>query len=201
MNMKSKLLTAVILLFSILSFAQNEKREHLVFKGVPIDGSLADYILKMKQNGFTQIGTEGGTAILKGDFAGYKECAIGVSTLKQKDLVHKIAVVFPNKETWSMLYGNYNDLKEMLTEKYVKPSEVIEKFETNFPPRDDNNRMQLVGMDNCKYSTIWQTDRGNIELSIGHKSFSSSFVQLVYFDKVNGNIIRSKAKDDLLSSS
>ncbi len=196
-NMKSKLLTVVILLLSIASFAQNQDKEHLVFKGVPIDGTLSDYVLKMKQNGFNHIGTEDGVAILKGDFAGYKDCTIGVSILKQKDLVHKIAVIFPKKETWSTLFGNYSDLKGMLKEKYGEPFEVVEKFEGYSQPRDDRNKMHEVTMDRCKYYSIWQTDRGNIELSISHDSLSSSFVRLGYFDKTNGNIVREKAKGDL----
>lgn len=39
----------------------------------------------MKQNGFTHLGIEDGIAILNGDFAGYKDCHVGVSTLKQID--------------------------------------------------------------------------------------------------------------------
>ena len=55
----------------------------------------------MKQNGFTHIGTEDGVAMLKGDFASYKNCIVGVATLKQKDLVSKITVIFPECDTWS----------------------------------------------------------------------------------------------------
>jgi hypothetical protein len=61
---------------------------------VPIDGTLADYILKMKKSGFTHKGTKDGVAVLEGDFASYKKCIVGVSTLKQKDLVSKIVVFF-----------------------------------------------------------------------------------------------------------
>lgn len=194
--MKTKLLTAAMLLFSILSFAQSQKKEHLTFKGVPIDGTLAQYVLKMKQGGFVNTSTQNGIAYLKGDFAGYKNCYVGVSTLKAKDLVHKIAVVFTPRETWSTLSGNYFELKEMLTEKYGKPTDVVEKFD-NSSTDDDHSKMYEVGMDRCKYYSIWQTDKGSIELSISHDSFSSSFVRLSYFDKANGDIVKKKAIDDL----
>jgi hypothetical protein len=194
--MKAKFLTTFFLLFAVMTFAQS-KIEHLSFKGVPIDGTLAEYVLKMKQNGFNHIGTEDGTAILKGDFAGYKDCTVGVSTLKQTDLIHKIAVIFPKKETWDTLFGNYSELKEMLSEKYGTPSDVIEKFDTRLEPRDNKDKMYEIGMDRCKYRSVWQTEKGNIELSISHNSFSTCFVTLAYFDKANGNIVREKAKDDL----
>ena len=193
--MKTFFLTLIFTLTTMLTFAQ--KSEHLTFKGVPIDGTLNEYVSKMKQNGFTHLGTEDGTAILNGDFAGYKDCYVGVSTLKQNDLVNKIAVIFPDNDTWSTLSGNYFDLKKMLTEKYGEPSDVVEKFDTYSQPRDDKSRMYQVGMDRCKYYSIWQTDKGEIQLSIEHESVIKYFVRLGYFDKINNEIIKAKAIDDL----
>lgn len=193
--MKKFFLTSFFTLSSVLSFAQSI--EHLTFKNIPIDGTLNEYISKMKQTGFSFIQTANGAAILNGDFAGYKDCNVAVSTLKQMDLVHKIVVIFPDKKIWSTLSGNYFDLKQMLTEKYGNPSKVVEKFDGYSEPRDDNSRMYKVGMDSCKYYSIWETDKGNIELSISHDSFSSSFVILAYFDKINSNKIKSSAIDDL----
>lgn len=193
-DMKKKFMTLIFALTTMLTFAQTS--EHLSFKGVPIDGTLDEYVSKMKQNGFTHVGTEDGVATLEGEFAGYKDCYVGVSTLKQKDLVHKIVVIFAEKNTWTSLSGNYFDLKKMLTEKYGKPTEVVEKFDTYSQPRDDNSRMHEVGMDRCKYSSIWQTDKGVIQLSIEHEIFIS-FVILGYFDRINSEIIKAKAIDDL----
>lgn len=107
-------------LTTTLIYAQSS--EHLSFKGVPIDGTLNEYVAKMKQSGFTMLGTEDGVAMLKGDFASYKGCIIGVSTLNGKDLVSKITVIFPSYESWSLLASNYFNLKEMLTEKYGQPA-------------------------------------------------------------------------------
>ena len=175
----------------------SQSSEHLVFKGVPIDGTLKEYVSKMVQEGFTDLGTEDGTAILNGEFAGYKDCNIGVTTLKQKDLVYKIAVIFPKKDTWSTLSGNYFDLKDMLTEKYGNPSEVVEKFDSSYQPRDDNNKIHFVKNDNCKYFSIWKTDKGEIKLSIQHQGYESCYVTLSYSDKINSDIIKTKAKRDL----
>jgi hypothetical protein len=173
--------------------------EHMSFKEVPIDGTLNEYVAKMKQSGFQYLGAEDGTALLNGDFAGYKNCHVAVTTLKKIDLVHKIGVIFPNLETWSRLYSNYSDLKQMLTEKYGNPNEEVELFDVKpFQlPLDDNMKMHQVGMDNCKFYTVWKTDKGDIELSIDHSGFTSCFVKVVYFDKINSAIISEKAKDDL----
>ncbi len=192
--MKTFFITLACSLTTILNFAQTS--EHLTFKGVPIDGTLSEFVTKMAQNGFTHSGTENGKAILNGDFAGYKDCVINVSTLKQKDLVNNIGVLFTKKDTWSTLSGNYFELKQMLTEKYGEPSNILEKFDT-YQPNDDSTRMHKVGMDECKYISTWETNKGKIQLSIEHKSFINCFIKLSYLDKINSDIIKSKAKDDL----
>ncbi|GHT68740.1 hypothetical protein AGMMS50239_34440 [Bacteroidia bacterium] len=191
------IITIVVVFTTIVSFAQTQPSEHLTFKGVPIDGTLNEYVSKMKQSGFTLIGTEDGVAMLKGDFAAYKDCIVGVATLKQKDLVSKITVIFPERNTWSMLSSNYFSLKEMLTEKYGEPSEVVETFDTYSEPKDDGGKMDAVKFDNCKYYSIFETEKGSIELSISHNSVMSCYVILAYFDKINGDIIKAKAIDDL----
>lgn len=194
--MKKIILSLTVMLMSLSTFAQAES-PHLSFKGVPIDGTLDEYVQKMKRKGFDYLGTEDGIAILTGDFAAYKGCTVGVATLKQKDLVSKITVIFPNCETWAGLSNNYFSLKEMLTEKYGKPAEVTEKFQSYSEPRDDNSRMYEVKMDRCKYVTIFETPKGDIQLYIGHNSMMSCYVMLSYFDKVNGDVVRSQAMDDL----
>lgn len=193
--MKTKILTIILTLTTMLTFAQTS--EHLLFKGVPIDGTLDEYVSKMEQNGFNRLTTEDGTALLTGDFAGYKGCVVSVSTLKQKDLVYKIVVVFPEKETWSTLSGNYFDLKQMLSEKYGKSSEVMEKFEIQTDIMDDNTKMHHVKLDRCRYHSIYVTEKGTIKLSIEHDGVTSCFIRLTYFDKSNGNVIKEKAKGDL----
>jgi hypothetical protein len=194
--MKAKIIQLLIVCLTITS-NYSQSSDHLVFKGVPIDGTLKEYVSKMEQESFTNLGTENGTATLNGEFAGYKDCNVSVSTLKQKDLVYKIAVKFPEKDTWSTLSGNYFDLKDMLIEKYGNPSEVVEKFDTNSQPQDDHDKMFKVKFDYCKYFSVWKTDKGEIQLSIQHQNTSRCYVALSYSDKINSDIMKTKAKRDL----
>ena len=197
--MKTVLTTFFCFVLTMTSLAQDNSDtiEHMTFKGVPIDGTLNEYVSKMKQSGFTLIRKEDGVAMLKGDFAAYKGCIIGVATLKGKDLVSKITVIFPEQETWSSLSSNYYNLKELLTEKYGEPSEIVEKFDTYSEPADDGDRMHAVEMDRCKYYTTYELENGSIQISIDHQSVMSCFVMLTYFDKINSEKVRQKAIDDL----
>lgn len=196
-GMKKIIITLIAALTTIISFAQTQSSDHLIFKGVPIDGTLNEYVAKMKQNGFSLIDTKDGVAMLTGDFAAYKNCIVGVATLKQKDLVSKITVIFPECDTWSLLSGNYFNLKEMLTQKYNAPSNCVEKFDSYSEPDDDSGRMHAVKFDNCKYYTTYETDKGSIQLSIEHDGVLKCFVMLSYYDKINSEIIKTKAIDDL----
>lgn len=198
--MKKIIATLALTLFVMISIAQTqvktESSTHLAFKGVPIDGTLREYISKMEKNGFTLIRSEEGIALLRGDFATYKNCTVGVATLKQKDLVSFITVMFPEQNTWSSLSSDYFTLKGMLTEKYGKPSDYVEKFDGS-QPNDDVSKMYAVQFDRCKYYTLYETEKGSIQLSIEHDGVTSCFVLLRYQDKINSDAIKAKAMEDL----
>ena len=193
--MKMKCMILFLFWTTTLTFAQTS--EHLLFKGVPIDGTLSEYVSKMEEASFTKIEMDDGLAMLQGDFASYKDCIIGVATLDQKDLVSKITVTFPERNKWSTLSSNYYNLKELLTEKYGSPSEIVEKFDTNSEPKDDNDKMHEVRMNRCNYYTSFELENGTIQLSIENDGILTCFVMLSYFDKINGEAIKQHAIDDL----
>ncbi len=196
--MKSLFSFLLFTIIALTSFDQvkSEQSKHLSFKGVPIDGTLAEYVLKMKKSGLIHKSTNDGVAVLEGEFASYKQCLIGVSTLKQKDLVSKIVVLFPDRDKWSSLSSNYFNLKNMLTEKYGRPFESIEEFQS-YTPDDDGSKFTQVQLGACKYFTTYETENGTIQLSIENDGSLSCFVKLAYFDRINNEIIKKQAIDDL----
>ncbi len=177
------------------TFAQTEP-EHLTFKGVPIDGTLDEYVAKMKQAGFTYLTTHDGIAVLEGDFAGYKGCTVSVSTLKAANVVNTIGVMFTNHDDWASLEKDYNNLKAMLTEKYGAPSECVEQFQGYEAPESNNEKMIYLQMNNCTWRTVFSTSKGHIELSITSGDYSY-YAMLRYFDKANTATVRAKAIEDL----
>lgn len=193
--MKKIVVTLFLLMSFTLTFSQSY--EHLKFKGVPIDGTLSEYVLKMKQAGFQLVGTDDGVALLEGEFAGYRGCLIGVSTLKSVNVVNTIGVVFPAREDWSSLEGDYEHLKSMLTEKYGEPSDVVEKFQGYGNPQTDQEKWINLITDNCSWYTIFETKNGDIQLSLEKGDYGEYFVLLKYFDRINTEVVRSAAMEDL----
>lgn len=198
--MRKIIFTLLGVFISMISFTQITS-EHLTFKGVPIDGTLNEYIAKMKQAKFTHIETKDGIALLSGEFAGYKDCIIGVKTLNKYNLVHEIAVLFPTQDTWQGLEYDYTKIKSMLSRKYGQPNECTEKF-VNTPIycnlNDDNDKMYEVKNNHCKYFSIFNVEKGSISLSIENDgSLMGCRVKLWYSDKLNSQAFEEAAMDDL----
>jgi hypothetical protein len=175
-------------------FAQSE---HLTFKGVPIDGTLSHFTYQLTQKGFEKVYSQEKASVLSGDFAGYSDCTIYVYTLDNQDLVHTVGVQFPSYDSWSLLEGNYNNLKEMLTIKYGKPKSHTESFQRDYPPRDDNSKLHELKMDRCNYISTFETDNGTIVLKLSHESVYKCYVILGYVDAINGLKKEAAAIDDL----
>lgn len=186
----------ITLIFTTLLSPIFAQSEHLTFKGIPIDGSLAEFSKQLIQKGFHHVGTEDGTAAFVGEFAAYKNCTIGVISSKGTNVVSKVGVIFPKCDTWSKLYSNYSNLKEMLTIKYGEPTESTEEFQSYREPTDDNSKMLEVKQDRCRYTTSWVTEKGTIELEISNQDFAC-FVVLHYWDKINTEKVNNSAIDDL----
>ncbi len=195
--MKKLIATFTFMVIALTAFAQSNS-EHLTFKGVPIDGTLNEYVAKMENAGFSHIDTKDGVAILSGEFAGYKDCIIGVMTFQKCDLVHEITVLFPRQNTWKGLDFDYNRLKSMLSKKYGKPDKCVEKFVHFF--EDDDIKMSEVKNNNCTYYSVFKIENGNISLSIEnvyYGVFDGCRVKLWYSDKINSKAFEEAAIDDL----
>lgn len=172
---------------------------HLRFKGVPIDGSLSVFVRNMKAKGFVVESSANGCAILTGDFAGFKECEVAVSTLTGQDLVAGITVRFANREKWGEILSDYTALKDLLTQKYGKPASCVEEFQSRlrFSKLDDSAKFIRLQHDECNFTTVFKPANGTVTLHMDHESYLKCFVTLTYADRNNSASVRQRALDDL----
>lgn len=188
----------IIILVCLVIMGNNKAQEHLSFKGVPIDGTLKQYTAAMVKAGFkSEETTSNGIALLIGDFAGYKDCIVGVSTLSSCDVVNRISVLFPEKDTWSTLLYDYENLKELLTVKYGEPDYNVEMF-TNYHGNDSRLKMYAINDREIEWYTIFSTELGEIELTLVGGTYEyQARVRLSYTDKANSETVRQNVLDDL----
>ena len=167
---------------------------HMKFKGVPMEGTLQSFTTKLKAKGFTSIGIQDGVSLLKGEFAGYKNCSI-VAIADNSGMICKVSVMFPEMDKWGDLESCYSNYKSMLTEKYGNPETCIEEFQRKYVD-DDSSKKHELEMDRCKYISIFKCEEGNIQIEIIHQNFSC-YVMISYFDNVNQDKLRKQIMDDL----
>ena len=110
--MKHFLLTLLLTFVVGISYAQTE---HMKFKGIPMEGTLQTFTNKLKTKGFTPVGIQDGISLLKGEFAGYKDCTVGAIADKS-GMICKVSVIFPEMEKWGDLEHCYLNYKSMLSE-------------------------------------------------------------------------------------
>lgn len=170
--------------------------DHLRFLGVPIDGTLDAFVDAIRAKGYEVRAKEEDYVLLKGDFAAYKDCMIGVSALPGKDLVNRVSVLFPDQDTWGGLSGDYFYFKELLTEKYGEPVESVEEFHGS-TSSSDYGKMLDVRMNDCKYLSSFSADGGIIFLYISNADGLHTFVRLDHYDAINTGETRERAIDDL----
>ena len=197
--MKKRLLTFLFLMTAVFCFGQEESG-HLLFKGIPIDGTLKEFVTKLEAKGYELIDVREGSSLLKGNFAGFKDCIIVVNTITGKDLVYSASVLFEKYDTWRPLETDYLKLKTYLTIKYGAPEQVEEKFpeyeKYNIIP-DDIQKMSELLKNTCSYSSVFRKEKGTIFLTISSNNKTTGSVGLVYRDQLNYSIENIEALEDL----
>lgn len=178
--MKKTLLT----LFAILFVVNLQAQSHLVFKGIPLDGSTTEFMNKLRTKGLKISETKDIGGIMKGDFAGYSDCTIYVYGTRKTKKVFCAIVAFPSENSWSSLYYQYSSLKSSYTKKYGEPLS-IEEFITPYY-EGDGYELQALKKDKCTYSSKFTTEAGDILISITYHENSDGYdVSVGYIDNIN----------------
>ena len=189
--MKTVFSLLVAMLMSLSAFAQSG---HLVFKGIPIDGTLEEYVSRLKSVQFKVDDIERGHAKLIGDFAGYKDCSVTVSSVLPRNLVNEITVRFPSCSSWAKVEENYSDLKEMLTQKYGKPSQ--QTYGNWDFGTDDRTKYYIATRGEANVTCTFATPNGTIHMWIDGW-YSNAVVKMTYTDKANTSTVKADAYNDL----
>lgn len=193
-----RLLTMLLMAVMFVSAYAQDEAEHMTFMGVPIDGPVDEFVNKMKQKGFTYLKKDDGSAFMQGDFAGYKDCTIAIIPMQSNDDVYVVRVMLPDMDDWATLESNYDTLKSMLTKKYGEPVECVEKFEFPVPSTLNNTmKLRLLRNNECTWQTDFRIPAGSVVIGLTSYDYTSTYIQLGYYDEINTRSAVSDAMDDL----
>ncbi len=104
----------------------------------------------------------------------------------------------PEKDSWANLEEDYNQFKNMLTNKYGEPTSHSETFKEGASTFNDEAKMSSLKEGNCDYWAEWKVDNGDIKVKIDFISdIDKGYISLIYFDKINDALADKAFKDDL----
>lgn len=188
--MKKYLFSLIFVCFAFCALTQ----EHLMFKGIPIEGSMTTFCQKLKSKGFTAIGRENNINMFIGDFTG-RQASVGVAATDEGKNVHSVVVLFDQSGEWNNLVNTYDYYKELYTRKYGSPA----AFREYNPSHSDSNVMLMheLSQGTVNYASVWNVIGGTIELSIEKVDYTDGMVVIKYRDAQNVEAKIQKDLDDI----
>lgn len=175
--MKKLSMLVVLLTIAITTFAQEQ--DVTKFLGIPIDGTKAEMIAKLKEKGFTQVDYDE-DVILEGEFNG-TEVYVFIVTNNRK--VYRIMVTDKNKRSETDIKIRFNILCRQFSEnnKYIS----IEDYTI---PEDEDISYQIA-VNNKRYQAgFYQVDKETFAQTLLNKYTAeqlSTLEKLSLEDKIN----------------
>ena len=196
--MMKRILIALLFVFSCIGAMAQNANEHLKFMGIPINGTLESFTQKLVAKKIKSIQAAEGVGLFNGTFAGKNDCNIFVATVPNRNIVSKVVVCLPPRETWAWLESDYYQFKQMLTSKYGEPFQHSETFKAGTFTSSDYLKISALKEGKCEYYVGWKLNEGVILLEIiSIESPSSCLVRLSYYDAINSKLEETSKQDDL----
>ena len=196
--MMKRILIALLFIFSCIGAMAQNTNEHLKFMGIPINGTLESFTQKLVAKKIKSIQAAEGVGLFNGAFAGKNDCNIFVATVPNRNIVSKVVVCLPPRETWAWLESDYNEFKQMLTSKYGEPFQHSETFKAGTFTSSDYLKISALKEGKCEYYVGWKLNEGVILLEIiSIESPSSCLVRLSYYDAINSKLEETSKQNDL----
>lgn len=196
--MMKRILIALLFIFSCIGAMAQNANEHFKFMGIPINGTLESFSQKLVAKGMKRQQGWDNTGAFSGTFAGERNCEVYVNRIPSRNIVYKVVVCLPSRDTWDWLEKDYNEFKRMLTSKYGEPYKCSESFKEGTYVGSDHLKISALKEGKCDYLSIWGMNEGLIFLDIFNGDGSPDCcVRLVYIDLINGTLADSSKQDDL----
>jgi hypothetical protein len=175
----------------LITELQRRGLDHFTFKDIPINGSLNQFVAKLKKQGFSIKKTTDLDAILTGKFTGEDVHVFVQGTPKG---VYGVTVSYKEQTTWKAIKTKYENMKSMLIAKYGDPNETIEKFDSSYYEKS-GLEFYALSEDKCTFMTHFVTKTGNGMIRLWISSDASLVIN--YVDTINFLLVNGKAYDDL----
>jgi len=203
-DMKRLFLFALTMFFSVGVFAQDVVAElenkdsvkisHLKYENIEIDGAVTDYMHKLNELGYRNVGIEKGVGILMANIMGCRNAIVNVASSHANTSVYAVSVCYTYAQKEADLDGFYSTIIADLTKKYGEPTaENDGTFSEFIYPGYESGWRNTKLIKDCMFTT----DEGYIKIAVFQRNIFT--LNIVYADKVNyekAKIERLSAKSD-----
>ena len=164
-------------------------QEHLSFEGIPIDGPVGEFVSKLNDAGFKDLGNGDLRTLLKGTLYG-RECKLIIKSTPRSGTVYAVTATFPIRNNWRLCKEDYLEAQSALARQFGKPTR-IEKFER--PYREgDGLELHHLNMGLCKWISTYNTPGGPVTLRLAPVIVNNGQVTVYWEDSVNTELLSSE---------
>ena len=169
---------------------------HVIFKQVPVDGTLEEFSDRLVRSGLVFHGIREGRASLEGKFTGVEGAKVyAFSTCGQ---TWRVVVDFPAVDTWASVKKQYVFFKTSLSGKYVCEPRSVERF-PSYCPEGTGREYNAFRDETAVYTSSFVVPNGGVTLSVVPVTSGAGrlFVRLEYVDELNSMLRDNEVIEDL----
>ncbi|MBQ3690410.1 MAG: hypothetical protein II937_11210 [Bacteroidales bacterium] len=167
-------------LFIALNLSAQNDVKHLEFQGLPINGTVTDYMHGLNAKGYKNVGIENGVGILTADISGFRNSIVNVASSNGNTNVYAVSVCFTYNQNENEILKQYEKLKNELSALY---GEIVAEDDGTFKefiyPGYEKAWKNVTLIKDCMFST----PIGKIKLAVFQRNIYT--LSIVYVDNVN----------------
>ncbi len=181
---------SLLVLFTLICMvgAAQSAGTHIKFDDVSVDGPMNAFVSQLTQKGYTLIANDGEMAMLEGEFSSVPGCSVLVQADKSRDLVYGVVLAIPIGGNWAQSIQAYADVKVSMEQHFGKPVKQNEGFLEGHG-LDDASKLTELEQGYGKFETTFMPEGGALSVTLGYRSDSGSYVEMLYIDRQNYMLI------------
>lgn len=169
---------------------------HVLFKKVPVDGSLDSFVGQLSAAGLSYIGMRDGIGCLEGTFAGVSGAR--VFAFASGGVTWRVVVELPGNENWTSMKKQYLFFKQAFTAKYLCEPRSVERF-PNYCREGSGREHNAFKDETAVWSSSFSVPNGTAVISV-QPSMSGPgrmFLRIEYVDELNSMLRDNEAMEDI----
>lgn len=184
-----KLIFIVLVTLSFYSFCQPIR-----VKGVEIKGSLNRIVHRLENNGCTTLINSRDACILEGFVSGYFS-GITITTITN-ELGYEVSIIFPSCTTWSKLESEYNNIKDILIQKYGNPTKRDDQMLDS--TISNNQKLSIIRQQDSSIGCYWNMGEFHIFFHLCYLAERDDYYPLLtYIDNIEFKAKKHEVYNDL----